>query len=78
MLPVVEFTVNNAVHASTDFTPFYVNGLKHPCVPLPLPIRGLGLGGEEMAKRLADSSPATVHKQVKGFLATRLNLTTRA
>ena len=25
MLPVVEFALNNAVHASTGYTPFYVN-----------------------------------------------------
>ncbi|GMF49040.1 unnamed protein product [Phytophthora fragariaefolia] len=27
MLPMVEFALNNAVHASTGFTPFYLNGL---------------------------------------------------
>ncbi|POM73331.1 Pol protein [Phytophthora palmivora] len=32
-LPVVEFALNNAVHASTGFTPFYLNGLRHPQVP---------------------------------------------
>ncbi|POM76941.1 Reverse transcriptase [Phytophthora palmivora] len=26
-LPMVEFALNNAVHASTGFTPFYLNGL---------------------------------------------------
>ncbi|POM73541.1 Pol protein [Phytophthora palmivora] len=35
-LPMVEFALNNAVHASTRFTPFYLNGLRHPQVPLPL------------------------------------------
>nr|CCA27705.1 pol protein putative [Albugo laibachii Nc14] len=74
MLPVVEFALNNAVHASTDFTPFYVNGLIHPCVPLTLPLRGSGLGGEDIAARLADVSPTTVQKQVREFLATRLNV----
>ncbi|POM79125.1 Pol protein [Phytophthora palmivora] len=33
-LPMVEFARNNAVHASTGFTPFYLNGLRHPQVPL--------------------------------------------
>ncbi|KAG6617742.1 pol protein [Phytophthora cinnamomi] len=33
-LPMVEFALNNAVHASTGFTPFYLNGLRHPQVPL--------------------------------------------
>ncbi|KAG2900188.1 hypothetical protein PC118_g8985 [Phytophthora cactorum] len=32
-LPVVEFTLNNAVHASTGLTPFYLNGMRHPRVP---------------------------------------------
>ncbi|POM65037.1 Pol protein [Phytophthora palmivora] len=35
-LPMVEFALNNAVHASTGFTPFYFNGLRHPQVPLTL------------------------------------------
>ncbi|KAE9166178.1 hypothetical protein PF004_g29250 [Phytophthora fragariae] len=30
LLPQVEFALNNAVHSSTGFTPFYVNGLRHP------------------------------------------------
>ncbi|GMF41067.1 unnamed protein product [Phytophthora fragariaefolia] len=37
LLPRVEFALNNAVHSSTGFTPFYVNGLRHPRTPLPLP-----------------------------------------
>ncbi|KAG3002336.1 hypothetical protein PC120_g19784 [Phytophthora cactorum] len=35
-LPVVELALNNAVHASTVFTPFYLNGMRHPRVPLTL------------------------------------------
>ena len=49
MLPIVEFAMNNAVHASTGFTPFYVNGLTHPRVPLTIPLRGSGLGGGGVA-----------------------------
>ena len=45
-LPLVEFAMNNAVHASTGFTPFYVNGLADPRVPLTPPRCGSGLGGE--------------------------------
>ena len=66
--------MNNSVHASTGFTPFYVNGLTHPRVPLTLPLRGSGLGGGEVADRLADVSPKTVRKQVDAFLATRLSV----
>uniref|UniRef100_A0AAV1V9F7 Integrase catalytic domain-containing protein n=1 Tax=Peronospora matthiolae TaxID=2874970 RepID=A0AAV1V9F7_9STRA len=32
-LPMVEFAINNSVHASTTHTPFYVNGLRNPRVP---------------------------------------------
>ena len=27
---MVEFAINNSVHASTTHTPFFVNGLRHP------------------------------------------------
>ena len=74
ILSIVEFALNNAVYASTGFTPFYVNGLTHPRVPLTLPLRGSGLGGGEVADRLAEISPATVQKQVGDFIATRLNV----
>ncbi|KAE9028547.1 hypothetical protein PR001_g11707 [Phytophthora rubi] len=37
LLPQVEFALNNAVHSSTGFTPFYVNRLRHPRTPLTLP-----------------------------------------
>jgi hypothetical protein len=33
-LPMVEFAMNNAVHASTGRSLFYVNGLRHPALPL--------------------------------------------
>ena len=74
MLPIVEFALNNAVHASTGYTPFYVNSLTHPRVPLTLPSRGSGLSGGEMASRLADISPITVRKQVDAFLSTRMGV----
>ena len=74
MLPVVEFALNNSVHASTGYTPFYVNGLTHPRAPLTLPRGGSGLGGGEVADRLADVSPASVKQQVGEFLAPRLNV----
>ncbi|KAG3112475.1 hypothetical protein PI125_g8193 [Phytophthora idaei] len=34
-LPTVEFALNNAEHASTGLTPFYVNYGRHPRVPAP-------------------------------------------
>ena len=74
LLPVIEFALNNAVHASTGYTLFYVNGLTHPHVPLTLPLCGSGLVGGEVTDRLADISPAAVQKQVGEFLATRLKV----
>ena len=74
MLPVVEFALNNAVHASTGYTPFYVNGLTHLRVPLKLPRLGSKLGRGEIADRLANVSPSTVRKQVSEFIATRFNV----
>lgn len=32
-LPLVEFALNNSVHASTGFTPFFLNSGRHPTVP---------------------------------------------
>ena len=32
-LPMVEFAINNSVHATTSHTPFYMNGLRHPRLP---------------------------------------------
>ena len=32
-LPMVEFAINNYVHASTTHTPFFVNGLRHLRLP---------------------------------------------
>ncbi|KAG3109543.1 hypothetical protein PI126_g24875 [Phytophthora idaei] len=46
VLPLVEFALNNAVRASTGFTPFYVNGLANPRVPLTRHVVALGLVGE--------------------------------
>ncbi|KAG3254637.1 hypothetical protein PI124_g811 [Phytophthora idaei] len=71
VLPLVEFALNNAVHASTGFTPFYVNGLANPRVPLTPPRRGSGLSGGGIADRLADISPVAVRKQVDDFVSLR-------
>ena len=72
MLPLVEFALNNAVHASTGFTPFYVNGCINPRVPLtPLPSSGLSGGG------IADISPVAVRKQVEAFVSTPMEVLRR-
>ncbi|KAE9169576.1 hypothetical protein PF004_g28143 [Phytophthora fragariae] len=49
LLPQVQFALNNAVHSSTGFTPFYVNGLRHPRTPLMLPPASSLGGGETNA-----------------------------
>ncbi|KAG3223027.1 hypothetical protein PC129_g6265 [Phytophthora cactorum] len=74
VLPLVEFALNNAVHASTGFTPFYVNGLANPRVPLTPPRHGSGLSGGGIADRLADISPVAVRKQVDDFVSLRLSV----
>uniref|UniRef100_A0AAV1VLH7 Reverse transcriptase n=1 Tax=Peronospora matthiolae TaxID=2874970 RepID=A0AAV1VLH7_9STRA len=48
-LPMVEFAINNSVHASTTHTPFYVNGLRHPRVPTLLECN-FGLRGGRLAR----------------------------
>ena len=44
-----------------------------PPVLLLLPLCGLGLGGGEVADRLADVRPANVQKQISAFQSTLLN-----
>ncbi|KAE9038074.1 hypothetical protein PR001_g8102 [Phytophthora rubi] len=52
-LPLAEFALNNAEHASTGLTPFFANNARHPCVPAliavghPTAPRGTTLGGDE-------------------------------
>ncbi|KAG2874742.1 hypothetical protein PC118_g24200 [Phytophthora cactorum] len=83
-LPVVEFAFNNAVHASTGFTPFYLNGMRHPRVPLAL--RGgtessiLSVGGEArkaLSSQVSDLRPVSLRKKVESFIDTRLNVINR-
>ncbi|KAG3058236.1 hypothetical protein PC121_g14484 [Phytophthora cactorum] len=74
VLPLVEFALNNAVHASTGFTPFYVNRLANPRVPLTPPHRDSGLSGGGIAVRLADISPIAVRTQVDDFVSLRLSV----
>ena len=67
MFPVVEFSLDNSVHACTGYTPFCVNGLMHPRVPLTLTQGGSGLCGVEVADQLADVSPALVNDKKASF-----------
>ncbi|KAG3101110.1 hypothetical protein PI124_g9061 [Phytophthora idaei] len=74
MLPLAEFALNNAVHDSPGFTPYYVNGLANPRVPLTPPRRVSGLSGGGIANRLTDISPVGVRKQVDDFVSLRLSV----
>ena len=56
MLPIIEFALNNAVHASTSFSPFYVVSLTHPRVPLKLPPLGSEIGGGSLLTSLLKSA----------------------
>lgn len=67
LLPLIEFSINNSVHASTGYTPFYMNGLRDPVVPLTLGGRDLRpVGGgtcpssrclDDDGNRPSDTSP---------------------
>jgi hypothetical protein len=52
-LPMVEFAVNNAAHAPTGLSRFYINGLRHPALPLCL--MGGYQSGEGGARQLLAS-----------------------
>ncbi|POM74575.1 LOW QUALITY PROTEIN: Pol protein [Phytophthora palmivora] len=80
---MVEFALNNAVHASTGFTPFYLNGLRHPQVPLTL--RGGAVSsivsGKEYRKafssQVSETEPESLKRQLPSFIEGRLTLVSR-
>ena len=82
-LPTVEFALNNAVHASTGFTPFFLNGLRHPRVPLTLregtedSILSGGEARKALFSRFAEVNSAKLRKKLKVFIDTRLNVVSR-
>uniref|UniRef100_A0AAV1UCS5 Integrase catalytic domain-containing protein n=1 Tax=Peronospora matthiolae TaxID=2874970 RepID=A0AAV1UCS5_9STRA len=67
-LPMVEFAINNSVHASTTHTPFYVNGLRHPRVPTLLECNsGLKGGGTRASKNRFGSRSSRSDEEVIAF-----------
>uniref|UniRef100_A0AAV1T2C2 Integrase catalytic domain-containing protein n=1 Tax=Peronospora matthiolae TaxID=2874970 RepID=A0AAV1T2C2_9STRA len=67
-LPMVEFAINNSVHASTTHTPFYVNGLRHPRVPTLLECNsGLRGGGTRASKNRIGSRSSRSDEEVIAF-----------
>jgi len=81
MLPMVEFAINNAVHASTGFTPFYLNGLRHPALPLCLMgdkfDSGVGGARQSLASQLSSIDKRLIRQSVDTFLTERVSVVTR-
>ncbi|POM65048.1 Reverse transcriptase, partial [Phytophthora palmivora] len=82
-LPMVEFALNNAVHASTGFTPFYLNGLRHPQVPLTLrggtvaSIVSRGEARKAFSSQVSEIEPESLKRQLSSFIDDRLTLISR-
>ncbi|POM76159.1 Pol protein [Phytophthora palmivora] len=72
-LPMVEFALNNAVDASTGFTPFYLNGLRHPQVPLTLrggTVASIVSGGEArkaFSSQVSEIERESLKRQLSSF-----------
>ncbi|POM77437.1 Pol protein [Phytophthora palmivora] len=80
---MVEFALNNAVHASTGFTPFYLNGLRHPQVPLTLrggTVASIVSGGEarkSFSSQVSEIDSESLKRQLSSFIDDRLTLISR-
>ena len=48
---MVEFAINNLVHVSTQHTPFFVNGLRHPRLPTLLEFVSWLRGGDSLEQK---------------------------
>ncbi|KAG2796953.1 hypothetical protein PC112_g21994 [Phytophthora cactorum] len=60
-LPMAEFAINNSVQASTGYTPFYVNAMRHPRLPsmLGMVASSLSGGGSTVASEQPQKSADT-------------------
>ncbi|GMF37832.1 unnamed protein product [Phytophthora fragariaefolia] len=68
-LPMVEFAINNAEHASTGLTPFYINFGRHPRVPALLGMeRPIGPDGERDDDTGCERDHAENSARVNGVL----------
>ena len=64
-LPMAEFAINNSVHVSTGYTPFYLNTLRHPRIPVLLSgVNSNFSGGETQANVV--STDVTNHIVLQG------------
>ncbi|POM63263.1 Pol protein [Phytophthora palmivora] len=71
-LPMVEFALNNAVHASTGFTPFYLNGLRHPQTDASI-VSG-GEARKAFSSLVSEIEPESLQRQLPSFIDDRLTL----
>ncbi|KAG2784719.1 hypothetical protein Pcac1_g6078 [Phytophthora cactorum] len=60
-LPMTEFAINNSVHASTGYTPFYVNVMRHPRIRsmLGMVASSLSGGGSTVASEQPEKTANT-------------------
>lgn len=70
-LPLAEFALNNAVHASSGLTPFFGNSARHPRIPAMLamgaptaPVVSTLDGGEALPPSLSSPDAARMRAQV--------------
>ncbi|POM81798.1 Pol protein [Phytophthora palmivora] len=82
-LSMVEFALNNAVPASTGFTPFYLNGLRHPQGPLTVrvgTVASIVSGGEArkaFSSQVSEIELESLKRQLSSFIDDRLTLISR-
>ncbi|OWY95939.1 reverse transcriptase [Phytophthora megakarya] len=76
-LPMAEFAINNAVHASTGHTPFFVNAMRHPRLPSTLGAVASSLSGRgstvasEQPQKTADTDLSAAMARAKARARTR-------
>ena len=78
-LPMVEFAINNSVHASAEHTTFFVSGLRHPRIPTLLEcdywIRG-GLARVNTVLALAHHAPTLTSSRMMPTLKKIISIIT--
>ncbi|OWY92542.1 hypothetical protein PHMEG_00038413 [Phytophthora megakarya] len=76
-LPMTEFAINNAVHASTGHTPFFLNAMRHPPLPSTLGAVASSLTGggstvaSEQPQKTADTEFAAAMTRARARARTR-------
>ncbi|POM75756.1 LOW QUALITY PROTEIN: Pol protein [Phytophthora palmivora] len=78
---MVKFALNSAVHASTGFTPFYLNGLRRPQLTLrggtDASIVSVGEARKVFSSLVLEIEPETLQRQLSSFIDDRLTLISR-